>query len=224
MNLEKRLDVIANNLANVNTPGFRRDNVHFSDFIYETTYVDQSQGILQETSNPLDVAINGDGFFRVDSGDGILYTRAGNFRVNNEGLLVTQEGYPVLGRAGEIRLENMSFQIDKDGQIINQEQEEDGQEFDGGTVIDTLDVVNFPPGTLMRKVNNEYFLPPEDQNLPIPAADYTIEQGKVEGANVNVVMEMALMIDTQRAFEAVQKTFKSFGDINQALTTKLTQQ
>ena len=95
---QKRLDIISNNIANSNSPGFKKDSIHFSDVLGEVTYTSMSQGPIRQTGNNLDMAISGDGFLSVQTDQGTLYTRAGNLTLNSAKQLVTQDGWPVLGK------------------------------------------------------------------------------------------------------------------------------
>ncbi len=135
---QKRLDIISNNIANSNSPGFKKDSIHFSDVLGEVSYTSMSQGPIRETGNKLDIALSGDGFLSVQTDQGILYTRAGNLTVNSAKQLVTQDGWPVLGKNGPITVENTAnFRITEDGQV-----------FDGNNQVDQLNIVQFPPNVV----------------------------------------------------------------------------
>lgn len=207
---EKRLAVISNNLANVNTPGFKRDSVHFKDFIYESTYSRLDQGRIAQTENPLDLALSGEGYLQVQSDQGVLYTRSGNLRLNRENVLVTQEGWPVLGKGGPITLEDLDFTLGEDGQIFGK----DGE-------VDTLDIVKFPQGVRVEKVRNGYFKPADETSPPLPADGCVVQQGALEQANFDIVEEMAQMIETTRIFEAYQKTLRMHEEQDANITSKL---
>ena len=126
---ERQLQLLSNNLANVNTAGFKKDRGRFREFSLSTaagsenfalrsdrlqvpeywmeysTYTDFSAGALRKTGRPFDLALSGNGFFCVRTPDGVMYTRRGDFTVDADELLVTQEGFPVLGKGGEIRID-----------------------------------------------------------------------------------------------------------------------
>ncbi|ROR01894.1 flagellar hook-basal body protein [Desulfosoma caldarium] len=207
---EKRMEVIANNLANGATPGYRRVGTKFTNFMELETYMHTTQGPVRRTGNPLDVAINGQGYFRIQTDRGERYTRAGNFTIDAQGRLVTPEGWPVLGQGGIIQLESSNVRIDSSGQV-----------FDGDNAVDTLDVVDF--GANVRLVHDERnLLMPSDPNaFPMPAQNYTLEQGALEGANFSAVQEMTSMIETLRIFEACQKVMKISHDQDQQLINQL---
>ncbi len=207
---EKRLDVISNNLANAATPGYKRDSVHFRDFMLQSTYPRLEQGNIAQTGNPLDIALSGEGYLRVQSDDGILYTRAGNLRLNRQNVLVTQEGWPVLGKGGPITLENADFRVERSGQV-----------FDDDTEVDTLDIVRFTPDVQLEKARSGYLKPVQSTIAPLPAEDCSVEQGALEEPNFDIVQEMTQMIETTRIFEAYQKTLRMHEEQDANITTKL---
>ncbi|MGV8074864.1 MAG: flagellar hook-basal body protein [Syntrophobacteraceae bacterium] len=207
---EKRLNVIANNLANVTTPGYKKDSVQFKDFVYETTTINMDQGAIQPTGNLLDIAISGSGFLRVQTDQGIQYTRAGNLRINKDNTLVTQQGWPVLGESGPISVTRSDIRIGKDGQV-----------FDEDSAVDTLSVVRLSPDAVLQKVGNSCLKLADGEPPPEPADNYTIEQGSLEEANLNVVQEMALMIESTRSYEAYQKVVQLYQQEDSQITTKL---
>ncbi len=207
---EKRLDVIANNLSNAGTAGFKKDAVHFRDYLDQSTYSRLSQGRVRQTDNPLDVALNGEGYFRVQSDQGVLFTRAGNLTRNKDNALVTQEGWPVLGRnGGPITVEKSDVRIEANGQV-----------FDGEDAVDTLDIVKFPADTKLEKARNGLFKAPQGVN-PLPATECGVQQGALEDANFDMVSEMTQMIETMRVFEAYQKTMQFHDQLDSQITSKL---
>jgi flagellar basal-body rod protein FlgG len=235
---EHRLAVIANNLANVNTSGFKRESLAFKDVFVrlghnmlepiaaineepllpvpdETaqvrialSYIDFSQGGLQETGNPLDVALHGAGFFKVRTEQGDLYTRNGKFHLTPEGQLVNSQNYPVLGDDGEINIEpGGQVHIAQDGQIfVNDES------------VGMLQVVNFANPQVLEKVGqNLYRIRDGVDAVEEPAQNVSVLSGYLEGANVKVVQEMVSMIETHRLFEAYQRVMHSTQEANQRL-------
>jgi flagellar basal-body rod protein FlgF len=209
---QKRLDVISNNIANAGTAGFKKEAVKFEDFLFETTSPNLTQGPIQATGNQLDIALSGDGFLKVQTDQGVLYTRTGNLSLNREGTLITQEGWPVLGNGGPISVssKNPMLRIEANGQV-----------FDGDQNIDTLDLVKFPPKTPLTRVKNGYFKAADSQTTPSVATDCAVQQGALEGANFSVVEEMTQMIETMRNFEAYHKVIQSFDQLDTQLMTKL---
>lgn len=206
---QKRLDIIANNIANSNSPGFKKDSLHFSDVLGEVSYTNMAQGPIHDTGDKLDVAISGDGFLSVQTDQGTLYTRAGNLTVNSSKQLVTRDGWPVLGKNGPIALENPT----------NLSISETGQVFDGKNSVGQLAIVQFPPDSL-QKAQNGYFEPKDSETQPEAATNCVVRQGALEGANFNPVEEMARMVQTERNFESYQKTISSSGNLDSQLISK----
>lgn len=212
MQKSKSMDVISSNLANASTPGFKKEAVHFRDFLYQSTYTQTGQGRVRATGNPFDVALSGEGMLRVQSDQGIVYTRAGNLKLNKDRTLVTQEGWPVLGQNGPIALsgtEKEEIRIDLGGQV-----------FDGTNQLDTLYLAKFPPGAKLDRVKNGYFKP-EEGIQPTAADQCTVEQGALEDPNFTVVEEMTRMIEDSRSFEAYQKIMSVLDQQYSQLTSKL---
>jgi flagellar basal-body rod protein FlgG len=160
--------------------------------------IDFSQGAIQTTGNPLDVAINGDGFFSIQTPDGVQYTRQGSFTLNTEGVLVTQDGYPVMGEGGEIALEEGTVEIDMQGTLYV-----DGDE------VGRLQITDFPNAGSLKKTGNGRFIPTDPALQGRQPEDTIVRQGHLESANVNPVSAMTEMIETSRAFEAYQKVIQS---------------
>jgi flagellar basal-body rod protein FlgG len=208
---QKRLDIISNNIANANSPGFKKDSVHFSDVLGEVSYTSMSQGPIHQTGNDLDIALSGDGFLSVQTDQGTLYTRAGNLTLNNAKQLVTQDGWPVLGKNAPITIKNTaSLRISEDGQI-----------FDGNDTVGSIDIVQFPPGVSLKKAENGYFEPQTAGAQPVQATNCVVRQGSLEGANFNLVEEMARMVQTMRNYESYQKTLQNGGNLDSQLIAKM---
>lgn len=213
-----RTDVISNNLANVNTTGFKKDvavEESFRDLLLHKiegfepnravgrigTGVDiveisplMNNGIHRLTGNKLDVALEGDGFFVVDTAGGERYTRDGAFVLNNEGYLVNVNGDYILGEQGRISIrpeQSASIDIGTDGVITA-----------GGEVIDRLRVVNFANQDSVRKLGDSLWISEEQ---PTEAAGTRVIQGSLEYSNVNAVSEMIDLITATRAYEMNQK-------------------
>ncbi|MBI5579416.1 MAG: flagellar basal-body rod protein FlgF [Deltaproteobacteria bacterium] len=232
---EKRLEVVANNLANLNTAGFKRDNVSFQAYMLnnagspspvnppypqgaspESFWVeyksrtDFSPGFLRQTGNPFDLALNGKGFFSVQSPDGELYTRRGNFNLNPEGMLVTQEGWPVMGDGGEIRVAGGG----SDRRALEVTVGEDGALQVNGSKVGRLRVSDFAAPDSLAKVNGCYFKPGSDGAAPEPMEDFRMAQGFLEMANVEAVQLMTEMIEIHRGYESYQRVIRSIDDLN----------
>lgn len=210
---EQRLNQVTNNLANVDTPGFKKETVTFDEMLYQATSSRQrvgkalhintvhQQGVMQKTDAPLDLAISGDGFFRVQTPAGIRYTRAGNFQRNNEGLLVTANGYPVLGDSGPITLTGNRFDVARDGSISVD-----------GAQSGRLTVVKAEPQALKKEGENLFRL--EEAGVEEASPNFQLMQGHLEKSNVNTVTEMTEMIDLYRAYEGQQKMIRAVDDLD----------
>ena len=217
----KRMDIISNNLANVNTPGYKKDKMLFESMLAgasnppavpqgstadpilqkDNVYIDYEAGTVAQTGNPLDLAIEGDGFFVVNTPEGPAYTRQGNFRVAADGTLVTVDGFPVMGQGGAIRVQGSKVEVDPKGVVTVD-----------GTASGTITIVDFPKPYNLTKSSGAQFLPANAQVAP-QTATASISQGHLEGSNVNTISEMVQMIETNRYYEACSKTIKGFDDM-----------
>jgi flagellar basal-body rod protein FlgF len=211
-----RLEVLSNNIANIDTVGYKGDQsvFHIPDDaepdVFEapiegiqtlspyappfTCTIDFSQGAIRQTGNALDVAINGSGFFSIQAPTGVQYTRQGNFTLNREGVLVSQDGYPVMGEGGEITLEAGSVEIDLNGRLVQ-----------GGDEVGQLRITDFQDLTQLTKAGNGRFVAPDTAGRQERPEDTSVRQGCLEAANVIAIRAMTEMIETSRAFEAYQK-------------------
>lgn len=209
---EKRFEAITNNLANVNTTGFKRDRVCFENFWPKPTATDFTQGGLEFTENELDVAIAGQGFFKVQTPQGIRFTRKGNFSLNTEGTLVTSDGFPVSGKQGAITIRGGgAVTIDKSGNISCD-----------GAHQGQLEVVSFPDYSILQKEGSCLFkLKGPVETGGLSDGQYAISQGYLEISNVNAVKEMVQMIDCLRAYEAYQKIIQNLEEIDTQAITQL---
>jgi flagellar basal-body rod protein FlgF len=213
----KRLDVISNNLANVNTPGFKKDRMSFESLLMASTgaangdqpvlaensfYTDFSAGPVKQTGNTLDLALEGNGFFVVNTPQGQAYTRQGTFQRNSAGRLVNRDGYEVVG-TGALTINGSKVEIDSKG----------GVQVDGAQQ-GTLQVVDFPKPYALQKIGDGLFVPANPQATPEAVANPVIRQGFLEESNVNVVREMAELIESNRFFETCQKIVKSYDDVS----------
>ena len=214
----KKQDTIANNLANASSPGFKRDMVFTTELSraqiksiprqndWETPMIDQvytsfEQGSLDTTGNPLDLALEGDGFFVYQNaeGDSVL-SRAGNLTVSTEGYLVGPDGSRIMSDAGPINVGGGEVSISETGQV----------QVDGSDVAN-IQVVNVADESKLVKTGNGDFRVPENEEL-IPAIKYAVRQGYLEASNVNVVREMVDMIVSYRNYEADAKAIQAQDD------------
>ncbi len=235
--LERHLAVISNNLANVNTNGYKSDQMLFEEYLNPTahednfagrdrrlsyvqdrgTFHDFAQGAAERTNNPLDVAINGSGFIAVQTAGGERYTRDGNFQLNNTGQLVTANGDIVLGSNGPIVFQptDHDITISADGTITVVE---------GASRTDSirgkLRVVNFANPQALQKASNNLFSAANGATAQ-PDPKSTIQQGFVEKSNTNAVVEMSRMIEVNRSYANIANMLQQQNDLHKSAIDKL---
>lgn len=244
----QRLDTIANNIANANTTGFKRDEQVFNEYLtaYEKqddvinvpripasiesfydmqggdrgyvnsagTYTSHEQGQLKPTSSNLDFAIEGAGFFEVSTPNGAKLTRNGSFKIDPSGMLVTKDGLPVLregiGQPPEtrtIRLTNPNVTVSNRGDI-----------YDGGNLIGRLSLVDVNDKDGLQKVGNGlYQLKTNSTEALKTAQQAKVQQGFLEGSNINIVREMTDMIQASRIFETNNQAIKAFDQMDEKM-------
>jgi flagellar basal-body rod protein FlgF len=195
---EHQMEVLSNNIANLSTPGFKGEKMMFQEYLTKPTdgsdpssYVvsqgnarDMSQGPLTHTSNPLDVALSGSGFITVTTPSGNQYTRNGHLQLDNQGELVTSAGFVVQGAGGSpivIPSGAGSITIGKDGTVATDKQ-----------TVGKIAVVNFDNPQLLAETQGGLFT--TDQTAQ-PATNTTVEQGTIEEANIQPVVEMTKLMD-----------------------------
>lgn len=209
---EKRMEALSDNLANVNTSGFKGTRPIFEDSMTDAYRVrtfgklddvvtDVSQGPLQRTERKLDVAIKGEGFFAVETSFGARYTRDGSFTLDRDGNLVTRDGAAVLGETGRIKLPGTDVKIDASGGInVN------------GANVGRLKLVDFTnPGALRRE--GSLFAAPKGAGEVPANPNAQVEQGYIEASNVNAVRAMTTMIEAMRSYETHTKLIQSIDDM-----------
>jgi len=223
------LDLVANNLANTSTPGYRAQHNIFRSLLASATgrltsglnqavnnfgvlggsQMDLSQGNLEHTGNDLDFAVQGPGFFVVQNADGRFYTRSGNFQVSAQGQLITSQGDPVMGENGLIRVVGGPVTVSPDGTIsVN------------GAVAGKIKLVEFPAGTQLESVGKSYYTAPAKSDKP--AKDSTIAQGALESSNVNPVASAVELVAVQRYAEMMQRALGMFhSELNRIATDEL---
>jgi len=211
--MTRQMDIIANNLANANTPGFKSERVRFEEYLQgedalERSYVldagtlrDLQVGSVEFTHNPLDVAINGEGYFTVRTEQGDRYTRDGHFRLDDTGTLVTSDGEPVLGNGGA------PIVLSGKGQIsITPE----GVISEDGVTVGQLGLVTFQNEQTMQREHGSLYSTAE---RPEPVARPSLVQGGLERSNVQPIIEMSQMIELLRGFQASQKLIQENHDL-----------
>lgn len=218
--LRRELDIVANNIANLNTTAFKADGAVFSEYVHNganadgfagasrhlsfvqdrMSWYDRSQGPTQQTGNPLDIAIDGEGMLVVETPRGERYTRNGALQLNANGELVTSAGDRVMGDNGPIVLQatDRDIVITKDGTIKVRE----GQSLNSDSTRGTLRIVTFADPQFLQKDGASTFKAP-DGVAPEPAQNINVVQGTIEKSNVRPVIEMARMIELTRAYANV---------------------
>jgi flagellar basal-body rod protein FlgF/flagellar basal-body rod protein FlgG len=238
MVLERQMDVVANNVANVNTTGFKADRSLFAEHLMpgahednfvsgrdrrlsyvndRATFHDFAQGAAEQTKNPLDVAIDGGGFFVVQTPSGERYTRDGSFQINNQGQLVNASGYPVLGGGGPITFQQTDKQINiaSDGNVTVVE---------GANRIDSvrgkLRLVSFAQAQRLQKEGANLYSA-ADGATAAPDTTSRVRQGFIEKSNVNSVLEMSRMIEVTRTYTQISALLQQQSDLHKSAIEKL---
>ncbi|UCF94372.1 MAG: flagellar basal-body rod protein FlgF [Desulfobacterales bacterium] len=227
LSCERRLEVLANNLANLNTVGFKKDNCHFQVFemsekpgqaeaqplgshrdqahafwMRVQTRTDFSEGILKNTGSTFDLALRGQGFFCVQTPEGVQYTRRGDFTLDSQGVLVTPEGFPVLGRNGKIEIQGPAPAVDEAGNISMD-----------GEPVDQLQLVSFADPRVLEKVGETRFATSDPEIASVAAEEVKVRQGYLEYSNVDAVSMMTDMIEVLRGYESYQKVIRSIDEV-----------
>ena len=256
---QRKVETIANNVANANTVGFKKDQLVFKEHLtaltkgmddidiprkefspadfYHTQGAENAmvavdgnftiyeQGQLTPTHNPLDIGLQGEGFLEVLTPTGVRFTRKGNLSINKESELVTDQGFKVLGALNAtqealrepaavnsfpspeervVRVPtNTQLTIKNDGEILTRD----------GTV-GKLSVVEFKDKHALRKEGNSLFITPDETNINRTEVRTTINQGFLEGSNVNAIEEMSELIKAHRHFESIQKAINAYDSIS----------
>lgn len=221
--LQRGLDTIANNIANLNTTGFKADQSAFAEYlgpvarneqfarpdrrisyvIDRTGWSDMRAGAIQQTGNPLDLAFEGNALLAVQTARGERYTRSGALQINASNELVTADGARVLGDGGPITFQqgDRSISIGRDGTVSV-----------GNSARGKLRLVSFPAGSRLEKDGNGNFLAPQGVR-PQPAVNPGVLQGAIEKSNVQPVLEITRMMEANRTYEAIAQITKAQSDI-----------
>jgi len=228
----QRMDLISLNVVNSATPGYRRaltTNQSFGDVLQIsslndenhrveitlptiTSVLDNAAGPIKSTSQPLDLAINGDGYFELTTPEGLAYTRAGNFHIDESGRLVNQDGYVVSGKGGDIVVSG------KTSPIISAS----GDVSDGSTSIGQIRLVSFADKHSLT-TRNGGLLVPLDKDAETTESSAQLQVGFLENANVVPLNEMISMMETSRHFESQQKLFQGYDEQLSSAIQKLGQ-
>ncbi|HWA91255.1 MAG TPA: flagellar basal-body rod protein FlgF [Rhizomicrobium sp.] len=220
------MDVIANNIANVSTPGYRREQPTFQEyvtqlpgddgtmqdvsFVQDTGIVrDMSQGPLTQTGNAFDLALKGKGFFVVQTPNGERYTRNGHFALDQQGQIVDDNGDPLMGDGGAITIttDDGDVHVGADGTVSGK----NGQ-------LAKLRLAAFADESHLEKQGQNMF---SSADQPTTATDATIAQGMIEGSNVQPVVEISRMVEVMRAYQATASMTQSQEDLIRQAIDKL---
>ena len=216
-----QLDNMTNNLANAGTPGFKAQHLHVLKTIEEGDkanevsasvtgmYVDFSQGISQKTGNPLDLHLQGDGFFVVQTREGQAFTRKGDFAVNKSNQIVTQAGDTVIGDGGPITLKDGKINISQDGSVYVDESQ-----------VGKIKIVDFTNRKTLSQTGGGLYRDPGTAGMK-KVEQPLIMSGFIELSNVNIVKEMAKMIDIHRSFETYQKIIQTLTEQDKLTTGRV---
>jgi len=228
MALQHELDVIANNVANVDTAGFKVESLTMQEqpealpadgsgpslvkFVLDSGVVrDFGQGALKETGGPLNLAIDGEGFFRITTAAGERYSRDGRFTMDAQGRIVTASGDPVQGDGGDIVLDPTRGEpkIAQDGTVSQR-----------GQIVARISLVNFANLSALSKAGNGYYA--NVSNLqPQAASAARIRQGMLESSNVEPITQMTRLIEVTRAYENISKMIQNTADLSSKSIDKL---
>jgi flagellar basal-body rod protein FlgF len=213
----RRLELVTQDLANVNTAGYKGERIVFREVLESPLKPDEriggqvvvteqrtdfSNGNLRSTGNPLDLALMGEGFFAVQTAAGVRYTRQGAFSLSVNNTVVTPAGEAVLGESGPIRVDGDKVDITTDGAVLV-----DGEEVDRLKIVQAED-----PRRLVRE--GQTFFRAEDVDVQ-PATAVQVVQGSLEEANVNPIESMVALIDLQRQFEAYERAIRTMDSVTE---------
>jgi flagellar basal-body rod protein FlgF len=216
-----RLEVLANNIANVNTTGFKKDNLFIEAMkdaglshsqeegelkgLESRQFIDFSEGSFVETKNPLDFAIQGRGFFVVETPQGIRYTRNGNFSLAIDGTVVNGQGYPLLGTTGKIqvpepqKLADHSISVNQHGDISF-----------GSLTLGKMRIADFENLNQLKKEGTSLFVTAaEEKPVNLDTHGTVLRQGYLEESNVEGIHEMIELVELTRSFETDQRTIQA---------------
>ena len=212
------METVANNLANANTPGFKREEVNFKEVMEKAktsqvalagSHLIFEQGSLVPTGNDLDLGLRGKGFFEIETKNGIRYRRNGSFNITPQGFLVTSGGDFLLSSSSgenDRRIKvipgSSNIEVDQQGAIKQQE-----------NIISKISVVEFLDVNKLKKEGGSLYLNEDPQNKRPEPSQTTVHQGLIEQSNVNVVKEMNQLIQANRQFETLQRVIKTYDSL-----------
>lgn len=225
MALQQQMDLVSNNIANMTTPGYKSQEMLFLEYLVEpedgenlSQVLDQSsyrrteQGTFKQTFNPLDLAISGDGYFAVETRQGVRYTRAGNFALNNEGTIVNTKGHALLDQNGQplkVPEGDTQITITADGSLSSESGE-----------IGKIKLVTFENPQDMSELGNGLYDMIEAEEIPDDESQ--VIQGAIESSNVQPIAEMTKMIEILRTYQSVARIMQNDHDRQRSAIRTLT--
>jgi len=228
--LSRHMDVVSNNVANATTTGYKQQKMTFTEFLDKpalgervslvqdrAVYRDMSAGPMSVTSNPLDLAINGKGYFVVDTVSGPRYTRAGRFQLNNDRQIVDNSGLPVLDASNKpvtLPAGTINVRITGDGSVFSN--------VNPAAAVGKINVVSFQKEQLMTEVGSGLFT--TDETPQAVPKETRVAQGVIEESNVKPVVEMTNMITVLRQYQGIQKIIDAEHDRQKNMIQKLGRQ
>lgn len=225
LSLERRMETVARNVANMQTAGYRADEVKFDTLVKKPgaepvsfastgeTYISRESGDIQQTGNSLDVAIKGEGWLGIQTGNGVAYTRDGRFQVGTDGVLKTIEGNTVLDSGNApILLDPLAGppQIAQDGTISQD-----------GRPAGVLGLFSIPQDAKLARAGNSAVTPNTQAEPIVDFSNNGFAQGYVEGSNVNPISEITKLITITRAFESTNSMMQSAETLRQEAIRKI---
>lgn len=228
-----KVDTAANNLANIETVGYKKDKLIYRAYqdraiyalpdrrrpignltysaVLDDVFLDTSQGAIQQTGNLLDLAIDSDGYFALQGENNIYYTRAGNFKLDTQGYIVNPDGLRLLDENGQPIQFQDGYSIDQDGYIKDSFK----------NTITRLGLYTFENSSGLRKIGYTLFVPTDESGEAVAAENFRILPGYIELSNVNALIEMTKLIEAQRHFEISQKVIVVEDEVLAKLTSQV---
>ncbi|PTW60183.1 flagellar basal-body rod protein FlgF [Breoghania corrubedonensis] len=223
--IARRLDTVARNVANMNTAGYRADEIKFSEVLSKKgpdpvsfanggeTYISRQHGGLTKTDNPLDIAIDGDGWLAVRTTSGIAYTRDGRMQMGTDGMLRSVNNYPVLDSGG--------LPIMLDPEAGSPTITADGAVYQGENRLGDVGLFTIASDARLTRYDNSAVIPDKPATPVLEFSENGFAQGYTEGSNVNPIREMTKMIELTRTFESISKMIDSGADNQQQAIREL---
>lgn len=221
----QNMEIAANNIANVNTPGYSAQKLMFSQYLVDNeglgkqdayadtpfAYRDTSGGAIQNTGNPLDLAIKGDAYFQIETPLGVRYTKAGAFQIDAQGVVVNTDGYPVLGADGA----QISLPIDAKNIVINGL----GQITADGNAVGQVGVVEFEDSQKLTRFGSTMY---GSEEAGVPSLSARVLQGALESSNVSGTAELVRVMELSRSFGSSSKFIETVYDLERKTSATFT--